>query len=117
MPKPSALAVVAPAVTREQLELVKRTVAPEATDDELLLFLHACKRRGVEPLDRRIHFTKRNGRYTPIVSIDYMRSQAADTGDMAGSEDPIFAYDDEGQPLAATVTVYRLTKGQRFAYT
>jgi len=115
--KPSAtLAAVTPGVTREQLELVKRTVAPDATDAELQLFLHDCQRRGVHPLDRLVHFTKRGGRYTPIASIDFMRSQAATTGEMAGSDDAVFVLDEDGAPWQATVTVYRLTQGQRFAY-
>jgi hypothetical protein len=44
-----------------------------------------------------------------------MRSQAAMSGEMAGSDDPRFEMD--GQKLvAATVTVYRMTQGQRFPY-
>jgi len=115
--KASALAAVAPAVTREQVDLVRRTIFPDATDPELQLFLHDCARRGVHPLDRLVHPTKRGGRYTPITSVDFMRSQAAGTGDMAGTDDAQFIIDEEGQVVAATVTVYRMTQGQRFAYT
>ena len=68
-----------PVVTRDQLELIKRTVAVGATDAELELFLFDCQRRGVHPLDRLIHFTKRGGRYTPITSIDFLRGRAHDT--------------------------------------
>jgi phage recombination protein Bet len=116
---PAAVAVAAgpPTVTREQLDLIKRTVAPDATDAELQLFLHDCARRGVHPLDRLIYFTKRGARYTPVTSIDFMRSQAAATGEMAGSDDATFVLDEDGAPWSATVTVYRLTQSQRFAYT
>jgi phage recombination protein Bet len=107
-----APAPAAPVVTRDQLELVRRTVAAGATDAELELFLFDCQRRGVHPLDRLIHFTKRSGRYTPITSIDFLRGRAHDTGEMAGSDDPIFDKD----ARTATVTVYRLTRGQRYAY-
>jgi phage recombination protein Bet len=102
-----------PPVTREQLDLVKRTVAAGASDPELKLFLYDCERRGVHPLDRLIHFTKRGGRYTPVVGIDYLRGRAADTGEMAGSDDAVFNLN----VTAATVTVYRLTRGVRYAYT
>jgi phage recombination protein Bet len=102
----------APVVTRDQLELIKRTVAVGATDAELELFLFDCQRRGVHPLDRLIHFTKRGGRYTPITSIDFLRGRAHDTGEMAGSDDPVFDKD----ARTATVTVYRLTRGTRYAY-
>jgi phage recombination protein Bet len=107
-PAPSA-----PTVTRDQLDLVRRTVAAGATDAELELFLFDCQRRGVHPLDRLIHFTKRGGRYTPITSIDFLRGRAHDTGEMAGSDDAVFDQDIQ----VATVTVYRLTRGVRYAYT
>jgi phage recombination protein Bet len=106
-------AAPAPPVTREQFDLVKRTVAAGASDTELKLFLYDCERRGVHPLDRLIHFTKRGGRYTPVVGIDYLRGRAADTGEMAGSDDAVF----DQAAKAATVTVYRLTRGVRYAYT
>jgi phage recombination protein Bet len=104
-------------VTADELALIKTTVAVGATDAELKLFLFDCARQGVHPLDRLIHFTKRSGKYTPITSIDFMRIRAAETGEMAGSDDPRFEEEAEGPPFAATVTVYRLTQGQRFAYT
>lgn len=108
----------AAALPRDQVELIKRTVANGATNDELALFLYDCERRGIHPLDKLLHFTKRGGRYTPVTSIDFMRSQAAATGEMAGSDDPVFSHEHEGgHPDAASVTVYRLTQGQRFAYT
>ena len=103
-----------PPVTRDQLDLIKHTVAAGATDAELKpIFLYDCARRGVHPLDRLIHFTKRGGRYTPVVGIDFLRTRAADTGEMAGSDDAVFDKD----ARTATVTVYRLTRGTRYAYT
>ncbi len=103
------------AVSGDQLDLVKRTVANGATDAELKLFLFDCQRRGVHPLDKLLHFTKRGGKYTPVTSIDFMRSQAAMSGEMAGSDDPVFVEAD-GKLVSASVTVYRLTQGQRFGY-
>jgi hypothetical protein len=82
--------IAAPAVTAEQVELIKRTVASGATADELKLYLYDCARQGVHPLDKLIHFTKRGGKYTPITSIDFMRTRAADTGEYAGSDDATF---------------------------
>lgn len=108
------------AVTSDQLDLIRRTIAKDATPDELKLYLFDCHRQGVHPLDKLIHFTKRDGKYTPITSIDFMRIRAADSGEMAGSDDPVFTSHDDALADAvdtATVTVYRLTQGQRFAYT
>lgn len=101
---------------KDQIDLIKKTVAAGATDDELRLFLHDCARRGVHPLDKLLHFTKRGGKYTPVTSIDFMRSQAAASGEMAGSDDATFDEPEVGVMRAASVTVYRLTQGTRYAY-
>jgi phage recombination protein Bet len=111
----TALATIT--VTEDQMALVKRTIAQGATDEELRLFMYDCQRNGVHPLDRMLHFTKRGGRYTPITSIDLMRTRAAETGECAGIDDAAFPPDDDGLPKWASVTVYRLTGGARFPYT
>ena len=108
--------VDAPTVTPDQLTLVQKTVAAGATPDELKLYLYDCARQGVHPLDKLIHFTKRKGKYTPITSIDFMRTRAADSGDYAGSDDAMFVMLEE-HPATATVTVYRLVQSQRCAFT
>src|ERR1035438_9403233 len=58
-------------------------------------------------------------RYTPITSIDFMRSQAADSGDYAGNDDATFeGMTEDGKfPAMATVTVWRITQGTRCPYT
>lgn len=106
-----------PLVTADQLDLIRRTIAKDATQDELKLYLYDCQRQGVHPLDKLIHFTKRGGKYTPVTSIDFMRIRAADSGEMAGSDLAQFV-DSPTNPegFLARVTVYRLTQGQRFAY-
>jgi phage recombination protein Bet len=97
-------------------DLIKRTVAVGATDDELALYLHDCQRRGVHPLDKLLHFTKRGGKYTPITSIDLFRARAGATGQHAGTDDAVFV---EGKPypVSASVTVYRIVGGVRCPYT
>jgi len=106
-----------PAVTPDQLDLIKATIAKGATDEELRLFLYDCTRQGVHPLDKLIHFTKRSGKYTPITSIDFMRSRAAETGECAGIDDAVFTGTSRMPDFAATVTVWRLVQGQRYAFT
>ena len=103
----------APTVTSEQLDLIKRTVAADATPDELKLYLYDCARQGVHPLDKLIFFTKRKGKYTPITSIDFMRIRAADSGDLAGSDDAVFSGTPARADFAATVTVWRIVHGAR----
>jgi phage recombination protein Bet len=104
-------------VTPAELELIRTTVAQGASDAELALYLHDCARQGVHPLDRLLHFTKRGGKYTPIVSIDFMRARAAATGECVGIDDALFTGTPAQAGFAATVTVWRLVQGQRSAFT
>jgi len=106
-----------PVVTTDQLALIKKTLAKDATDDELQLFFYDCQRRGVHPLDGLIHFTKRSGRYRPVTSIDFMRLRAAATHECLGIDDAVFHGPPKTVEFSATVTVYRHVQGQRCAFT
>ena len=108
-----------PTVTEKQLELVRSTVAKNATAEQLELYLYDCERQGVHPLDRLLHCTIRGGKYVPITSIDLMRSRAAETGEYAGQDDAAITWDtssDAPCPQSATVTVYRIVQGLRVAF-
>jgi phage recombination protein Bet len=104
---------IAVVITDSQVDLIRRTIAKDATAEELQLFFYDCRRRAVHPLDKLIHFTKRKGKYTPITSIDFMRSRAADTGDYAGNDDAVFVGTPKQPDFAATVTVYRFVRDMR----
>ena len=116
-----ALAQTAPpaasTVTADELEIIKGTIAPNATAAELKLFFYDCQRRGVHPLDRKIHFTKRGNKYSPITSIDFLRERAVDSGEYAGNDDPVFAGTPKSASFTASVTVYRIVQGARYPFT
>lgn len=97
---------------QEQVELIKRTLAVGATDDELKLFLHQCKRTGLDPLSRQIYFMKRGGKVTIQTSIDGFRAIAERSGDYAGQDEPIWGKD-EGDAFCK-VTVYRFRGDTRY---
>ncbi len=81
----SALAVSAPTFSQSQIDLIKRTVAPpDATVDELKLFLHVAARAGLDPLAKQIHMTKRAGKLTIIAGIDGLRARALREADFEG---------------------------------
>src|SRR3990167_4686458 len=106
-----------PVITADQMALITKTVAKDATPDELKLYLYDCARQGVHPLDKLVHFTKRGGKYTPVTSIDFMRIQAHATGECLGISDPAFTGEPKTDSFAATVTVKRIVQGQTAEFT
>lgn len=104
-------------ITAEQKELVKKTVFPDATDAELQLFFFDCTRRGIHPLDKLIHPTKRNGKYTPITSIDLFRQRASESGEHMGTDDAVYTGDPSQKDFACSVTVYKHLRGEKCPFT
>jgi len=104
-------------ITESQTELIRKTIAKDATTEELNLFFYDCKRRGVHPLDKLIHFTKRGGKYVPITSIDFIRSRASETGECAGIDDASFmGSPSDGKSFQASIAVYRHVNGEKCAF-
>jgi phage recombination protein Bet len=104
--------------TPDEVELVRQTICKDGTDEEMRLHLYNCKTVGVHPLSGLLVFTKRGGKYTPVTSIDLMRSRAAETHEYAGSDDAVFeGAKEDPHPTSATVTVYRFVQQQRVAFT
>ncbi len=100
-----------------KIDLIKKTVAQGASDLELELFLHQCRRTGLDPLARQIYWVKRGSGGTIQTGIDGYRLIAARTGEYAGNDDAVFEHDAAGMPVKATVTVWRFVQGQRCAFT
>lgn len=118
---PSAMA---PGLTREQVDLIRDTVARGATDDELRMFLYQCQRLGMDPMLRQVHWVKRpqeiDGQWksvgTMLIGIDGLRLAARRTGELTAVLGPQWCGPDgqwvdvwlaEGPPAAARVGVNR----------
>ena len=84
------------AFTPEQVDLIKRTICKDSTDDELKLFIHVAKKSKLDPFARQIHAVKRYTKEGPVMSIqvgiDGYRLIAHRTGLCAGISDATFAY-------------------------
>lgn len=111
----------------QQIDVIKRLVAPEGTTDaELQLFLMYCQRTGLDPIARQIWFSERRskdprtGQWTikrvPETTIDGFRLCAERSGEYEGQTIPqwcgkdaqwLDVWLDDAPPAAARVGIWR----------
>lgn len=104
--------------SRNQIELIKETVARGSSDDELMLFLHLAKRSGLDPFSRQIYLIERrtqvDGQWKttrqPQTGIDGLRLTADRTGNYAPGRAPTFEYDADGHLFSATAYVCKFVR-------
>lgn len=105
----------------EEYKMIRDNLAPKGTSpEELKMFLMLCQRKGLDPFQKQVYLIPRRDKDGSVrlvvqASIDGYRAIAARTGEYAGNDDPIF--DNELLPQKATVTVYRIVKNMKCAFT
>lgn len=121
----SALAMHDVEFSREQLELLKQTVAKGTSDLEFDLFLATARRLRLDPFRRQIYCMPtwegqgddRKRTFKSVVSIDGFRASAEDTGEYEGQTKPewfdsetltwVDVWFGENHPVAARIGIYR----------
>jgi len=93
----------------DKKELIKRMFCKGSSDDELELFMHACKRSGLDPFMKQIYCIKRGPTMTIQTGIDGFRLLADRSGNYTPGRESTFTYDDKNKLVSATAYLKKRT--------
>lgn len=99
----------------KKIDLLKATICKGSSDEEFELFLHACKRTGLDPFMRQIYAVKRwdnnvkRETMTIQTGIDGYRLIAERSGKYSPGREPIYQYTGDGKIISSTAFVKKQT--------
>jgi phage recombination protein Bet len=110
--------------SREQIDLIKNTVAKGTTNEQLELFLYVCKKHRLDPLAKQIYcvlWPREGGKYHEMVIITgingFRTTAARDHKDFAGTSKAEFTYQETilktpaGRRIPTSCTIKAFRKG------
>jgi len=108
--------------SRDQIDLVKRTICKGASDDQMMLFEYVCTRTGLDPFMKQIYgiirqtnnkeTNKKEPTMTIQTSIDGLRLIADRTSKYLPGRDSTFTYDKDGRIFSATSYLKKWSRGE-----
>ena len=108
--------LVAQGHSHAQLDLLRRFICPDASDGELMFFVLYCKQHALDPYCKQAYLLKTSKGPQVCLGIDAMRIRAAQSGEYAGQDEPVFEVEEKGGLLTCLITVYRFVQGQRVPF-
>jgi phage recombination protein Bet len=108
--------------TKEQMDLIKKTVAQGTTEDEFRMFLHYCEKSGLDPLRKQAHcivreWTKKDGKthrdVNMMTGIDGFRARAELMPDYLGCQSAAVYDSDEFSIDYGSASVQHVVKFPR----
>ncbi len=107
----------------EAENLLRAVRYPQLGDEHWRQFMAICRRRRIDPWSRMVYpkliHDPDSGalRVEALLSIEGLRTVAHATGKYVGCDDALYEYGEDGRPVKASKTVYRLVGGERCAFT
>lgn len=96
--------------------MIKENFCKNLSDAEIDMFLHVCKRTGLDPVMKQIYAVKRKDHKLGVdvltiqTAIDGFRLVAERTERYTPGREPTYCYDKDGRLLSATSYIKKMTK-------
>lgn len=113
-------------MSQEDLDILRNSKFKGFSDREIAYCAKTINLLQLSPFLNQVHFTRRTDKkgvsqIVVQIGIDGFRLTAQRAGGYAGSDEPVFEYDEKDvkkqNPVKATVTVYKIVSGVRCPFT